>query len=134
MHRSTVTFQYDEVRLARWMERKIEEAGVQAIVGAVLTDVAFENRRVQHVEFATRFGAVRVQANGYVDSSGDATLCYEAGLDVREPDAPIYRLDEFPDRGLRPRAPSTSWTWWRCASDSSRSRLSSTGSCATTAG
>jgi hypothetical protein len=90
MHRSTVTFQYDEVRLGRWMERKIEEAGVQAIVGATLTEVKFENRRVKYVEFATRYGALRVQANGYVDSSGDASLCYEAGLEVREPDAPVY--------------------------------------------
>ncbi len=90
MHRSTVTFQYDEVRLGRWMERKIEEAGVQAIVGATLTGVKFENRRVQYIELATRYGAVRVQANGYVDSSGDASLCFEAGLEVREPDAPVY--------------------------------------------
>src|SRR6201985_107494 len=50
MHRSTVTFQYDEVRLGRWMERKIQEAGVQAVLGAVLTDVAFENRRVKHID------------------------------------------------------------------------------------
>src|SRR5215470_12569029 len=41
MHHSTVTFQYDEVRLARWMERKVEEAGIHAVVGAVLTHVAF---------------------------------------------------------------------------------------------
>jgi len=95
MHRSTVTFQYDEVRLSRWIERKIEEAGVQAIVGAVLTHVAFENRRVKFMELATRYGAVRVQASGYVDSSGDATLCYEAGLDVREPDAPIFGSMNF---------------------------------------
>ncbi len=95
MHRSTVTFQYDEVRLSRWMERKIEAAGVQAIVGAVLTHVAFENRRVRHLELATRFGAVRVQADGYIDSSGDANLCYEAGLEVREPDAPIYGSMNF---------------------------------------
>jgi hypothetical protein len=90
MHRSTVTFQYDEVRMARWMERKIEEAGVQAIVGAVLTEVKFGNRRVEYVELATRYGAVRIQASGYVDSSGDASLCFEAGLEVREPDAPVY--------------------------------------------
>jgi FAD-dependent oxidoreductase family protein len=90
MHRSTVTFQYDEVRLGRWMERKIEAAGVQAVVGAVLTGVAFQNRRVQHLELATRFGSVRIQANGYVDASGDATLCYEAGLQLREPEAPVY--------------------------------------------
>jgi hypothetical protein len=90
MHRSTVTFQYDEVRLGRWMERKVEEAGVEAIVGATLTAVKFENRRVQYIELATRYGSVRVQAKGYVDSSGDASLCYEAGLEVREPDAPVY--------------------------------------------
>ncbi len=90
MHRSTVTFQYDEVRLGRWMERKIQDAGVQAVVGAVLTDVAFRDRRVQHIEFATRFGGLRVEADGFIDSSGDATLCYEAGLAVREPQAPVY--------------------------------------------
>jgi hypothetical protein len=90
MHRSTVTFQYDEVRLGRWMERKIQEAGVQAVLGAVLTDVAFANRCVQHIDLATRFGALRIKANGFVDSSGDATLCYDAGLPLREPEAPVY--------------------------------------------
>jgi len=90
MHRSTVTFQYDEVRLGRWMERKVQEAGIEAVVGAVLTDVAFRDRRIQSLDFATRFGALRIEANGYIDSSGDATLCYEAGLPVREPEAPVY--------------------------------------------
>jgi 2-polyprenyl-6-methoxyphenol hydroxylase-like FAD-dependent oxidoreductase len=86
----TITFQYDEVRLARWIERKVEEAGIRALVGAVLTDVAFDQRRVHHLELATRFGAVRVEAAAYVDASGDATVCYQAGLEVREPDAPVY--------------------------------------------
>jgi FAD-dependent oxidoreductase family protein len=95
MHHSTVTFQYDEVRLGRWMERKVQEAGIHAIVGAVLTGVAFDKRRVQHVEFATRFGTLRVRANGYVDSSGDASLSYEAGLEVREPEAPVYGTLNF---------------------------------------
>jgi hypothetical protein len=95
LHRSTVMFQYDEVRLARWMEHKIEEAHVQALVGAVLTDVKFEGRRVHHVEFATRYGSVRVRAHGYVDASGDATLSYEAGLETREPDAPVYGTLNF---------------------------------------
>src|SRR5580765_2471876 len=67
----TVTFLYDEVRLGRWMETEIEKAGITSIVGAVLTGVAFAKRRVQHVEFATRFGTVSIEANGYVDSSGD---------------------------------------------------------------
>jgi 2-polyprenyl-6-methoxyphenol hydroxylase-like FAD-dependent oxidoreductase len=86
----TITFQYDEVRLARWMEHKIEGAGIKALVGAVLTDVRFDGRRVRHIELATRFGSVRVAANGYVDASGDASLTYEAGLEVREPDAAVY--------------------------------------------
>ena len=86
----TVTFQYDEVRLGRWMERKVDEAGIRALVGAVLTGAVFKDRRLQHLEFATRFGSVRVEAQGYVDSSGDACLSYEAGLEVREPDAPVY--------------------------------------------
>jgi hypothetical protein len=86
----TITFQYDEVRLSRWIERKVEEAGIQALVGAVLTGVGFAARRVTHLELATRFGAVRVEAASFVDASGDATLCYQAGLEVREPDAPVY--------------------------------------------
>ena len=86
----TVTFQYDEVRLGRWIERKVEEAGIRALIGAVLTDVTFENRRVGRLVLATRFGSVCVEAAGYVDASGDATLCYQSGLEVREPDTPVY--------------------------------------------
>lgn len=95
LHHSTVVFQYDEVRLARWMERKVQEAGVRAVVGAVLTGVKFARRRVQHVEFATRFGQLRIEAKGWVDSSGDATLSYESGLPVREPKAPVFGTLNF---------------------------------------
>jgi len=94
-HNFTVTFQYDEVRLGRWMEHKVEESGVSVLVGAVLTGVGFQDRRVRHVDFATRFGPVRVRANGYVDSSGDASLSYAAGLELREPTAPIYGSMNF---------------------------------------
>ena len=86
----TVTFQYDEVRLGRWMEQKIAQAGVRVLVGAVLTAAVFKDRRLQRLEFATRFGSVGVEARGFVDSSGDAALSYEAGLEVREPEAPVF--------------------------------------------
>ncbi|HEX6508835.1 MAG TPA: FAD-dependent oxidoreductase, partial [Chloroflexota bacterium] len=95
LHHSTVVFQYDEVRLARWMERKVQAAGIDAVVGAVLTEVAFRERRVRHLEFATRFGGLRVEADTYVDSSGDATLSYEAGLPVREPEEPVFGTLNF---------------------------------------
>jgi len=95
MHRrqsatGTITFLYDEVRLGRWVERKMHEAGVRSVVGAVLTNVAVDAGRVGHIELATRFGSVRIAAQGYVDASGDATLSYEAGFEVREPDAPVF--------------------------------------------
>ena len=112
MHRrqsatGTITFLYDEVRLGRWVERRIHEAGVRSIVGAVLTDVAVANGRVQHLELATRFGSVRVAAQGYVDASGDATLSYEAGFDVREPDAPVFGSLNFIIENYDPDAAAT---------------------------
>jgi hypothetical protein len=95
LHHSTVVYQYDEVRLARWMERKCEELGIQVLLGAVLTQVEFGDRRVKYLEAATRYGGVRVEATGFVDASGDATLCYEAGMEVRAPDEPIYGTLNF---------------------------------------
>jgi hypothetical protein len=92
---STVLFQYNEVRLARWMERKLEEAGVQTLLGAVLIDVEFEDRRVRHIDFVTRYGELRVAATGYVDASGDAALSFESGLDVRVPEAPVFGSMNF---------------------------------------
>lgn len=87
---STVMFQYDEVRLARWMERRLEAAGIHTLVGAILTHVDFSDRRIQHVDFETRYGGLRVEAGNFIDASGDATLSYAAGLPVREPVAPVY--------------------------------------------
>lgn len=91
----TITFQYDEVRLQRWIERKLEEAGVRMLVGAIVTHVDFRDRRVRSLRCATRYGEVVVEAEGFVDSSGDASLCYEAGLPVRMPTAPIYGSMNF---------------------------------------
>ena len=100
----TITFQYDEVRLGRWIEEQVQAAGVQALVGAVVTDLKFEHRRVEYVEFATRFGSIRVAAQGYVDASGDASLTYETGVDVREPDAPVYGSLNFVIEGYNTEA------------------------------
>src|SRR5262245_20748787 len=86
----TITFQYDEVRLARWIEKQIEAAGIDVLVGAVMTGVSVEGRRLRSIDVATRFGSARVEANGFVDASGDASVTYEAGLEVRQPDAAVY--------------------------------------------
>jgi hypothetical protein len=86
----TVTLQYDLVPFGRWLERKVESAGVRTLVGATLTQADFADRRLRSVEFATRYGPVRVKATSYVDASGDAVLSFDSGLAVREPDAPVY--------------------------------------------
>jgi hypothetical protein len=107
LQNSTVNFQYNEVRLARWMERKLEAAGVLTLIGALLTDVSFVDRRVRHIDFATRFGGVRVSADGFIDASGDATLSYEAGLPVRKPEAPVFGSLNFLIEGYDPAAVKT---------------------------
>lgn len=86
----TITFQYELMQLARWMERKIEQASVQALIGATLTAADFSDRRLRSLTFATRSGAVKVEADGFIDASGDAVLSWQSGLAVREPDAPVY--------------------------------------------
>jgi hypothetical protein len=86
----TVTFQYELMQLGRWMERKVESAGVRALVGATLIGTEFSERRLEAVTFATRSGPVTVRSGGFIDASGDAVLSWHAGLAVREPDAPVY--------------------------------------------
>lgn len=90
LEQSTVLYQYDELKLARWMDRKLQEAGVTVLLGALMTGVDFAGRRLRSVDLATRYGNVRVSAAGFVDASGDAALCFEAGLELRVPEAPVY--------------------------------------------
>ena len=104
---------------------------MRAIVGAVLTDVAFEDSRVRHIELAT--GSARCASRRRATWTPRATprLSYEAGFEVREPDAPVfgslnfviedYDADAGEDRHRRrPRA-------------AGRARQPATGWCATTA-
>jgi hypothetical protein len=86
----TVTVQYDEVRLGRWLEEKIRSLGVQVILGAAITGVDVQDGRVRSVALASRYGTVTVRATGFVDATGDASLAWEAGLPCRIPERTIY--------------------------------------------
>jgi hypothetical protein len=91
----TTVVYYDEVALGRWIESKVLEAGITVVLGAVMRKVVSEGRRVRELELSTRYGDVRVAANGFVDASGDAALTWNAGLSCREPDEPIYGTQMF---------------------------------------
>lgn len=93
--RATVVFNYDQVALGRWFERRVADAGITTIVNGLMTDATIDDGRVRHIDVAHRFGSVRVEADGYVDASGDASLTWAAGLECREPTAPIYGTMKF---------------------------------------
>ncbi|WP_413114474.1 FAD-dependent oxidoreductase [Streptomyces sp. CY1] len=97
----TVTVSYDEVALGRWVERRVRELGIRVVLGACLTEVARDGRRITAVSFATRFGTVRVAAPGFVDATGDAALAWEAGLPCRLPERTIYGSQQLVLEHLR---------------------------------
>jgi 2-polyprenyl-6-methoxyphenol hydroxylase-like FAD-dependent oxidoreductase len=82
---------YDEVALGRWIETAIQAAGVELLLGAIVREVEVENRRITSLGLATRYGDVRISANGFVDASGDAALVWQAGFPCQEAaDGPVY--------------------------------------------
>jgi hypothetical protein len=88
---TTTNVMYDEVALQRWIEQAIRAAGIIPIVGAIVRNVVMEGRRVRELELTTRYGEVRVQAQGFVDATGDAALAWQAGLPCHEAEeGPIY--------------------------------------------
>jgi flavin-dependent dehydrogenase len=88
---NTLVVQYDEVALARWIEEQVRAAGITVLLGAVMRAVKRDGRRIRAIELATRYGDVTVTAAGFIDSTGDAALAWNAGLPCREAaDGPIY--------------------------------------------
>jgi flavin-dependent dehydrogenase len=88
--RNSVILQYDETAWARWAEKALAAAGVVPLTGAVLREVLRRGRRLESLVLATRWGDVIVEANGFVDASGDAAIAFHAGLPVREPETPLW--------------------------------------------
>jgi len=88
--RNTTIVQYREADLGRWIESAVLRAGVQVLAGAMLLQVERQGGRLLSARFATRYGEVEVQSDGFIDASGDAALAYAAGFPCREPETPIY--------------------------------------------
>ena len=65
------------------------DAGVELLFHAYLCGVKKENGKLQSISVATKCGPVELEANTFVDASGDAQLAYLAGCPTvlgREPD------------------------------------------------
>lgn len=76
---------YDDLALARWIEKTVQAAGITVILGGILRGVTSADRRIRSIEVATRYGDIRVFSTGFVDATGDAALTWQAGLPCREP-------------------------------------------------
>jgi hypothetical protein len=87
----TTVVMYDEVALARWINAAVRASGIVPVLGAILREVEWQDRRIARLHCATRFGDLTIAAKGFVDASGDAALAWLAGLPCREAaDGPIY--------------------------------------------
>ena len=88
--RNSIIVQYDETALARWIDRTVSAAGIRVLLGATLRGAHRDGRRITTLDLATRYGDVSVEAEGFVDASGDAAVAWHAGLAVNEPESQIF--------------------------------------------
>ncbi|MFI4999624.1 MAG: FAD-dependent oxidoreductase [Reyranellales bacterium] len=88
--RNTTIALYDETILSRWIETAVEASGAIVLTGALLSGVVRDGGRLLSASFQTRYGAVEVRAQGFVDASGDAALAWAAGFPCREPAEPVF--------------------------------------------
>lgn len=92
---NTLVIRYDEIAYTRWAEESVRQSDITLVLGAVLRAVRVEGRRLKSLELATRYGDVQVEAQGFVDASGDATTAWLAGLPLQEPVKEVYGTQMF---------------------------------------
>jgi hypothetical protein len=96
---------YDEIALSRWIEEAVDKADIAVLLGAILRGVTRDGDKIRDLDLATRFGDVKVSAAGFVDSSGDATLTWQAGFACREhAEGPIYGSQMMVLEGINERS------------------------------
>ncbi|MDR2740053.1 MAG: FAD-dependent oxidoreductase [Treponema sp.] len=87
----TVSVAYDEQALLRWIDVQIVKEGITLLTGVSIDKVEKTGRRLKSVDFLGRFGRVRIEADCFIDASGDAALTWNAGLPCRvSGEGPIY--------------------------------------------
>jgi len=97
----TQTVSYDEVATGRWFERKVQDSGIQVVLGASVLSVERDGARIVSASFHSRHGRIDVRANSFVDATGDAALTWEAGFDCRLPERTVWGSQQIRLEGLR---------------------------------
>jgi hypothetical protein len=88
--RNTIIIDYSINAWMRWIERALVAASVQLLPGVIVSEVELADARICALHAHSRFGALRIEANTYIDASGDAVLPWLAGATLNEADEPIY--------------------------------------------
>ncbi len=70
---------YNQASMIILAEQLLVDAGVTILYDARMTDVECDGGRVKSVVVPTKVGSLRVNAKAFVDSTGDADVCYFAG-------------------------------------------------------
>lgn len=82
---------YHSVALQRWIERAVGREDIVPLLGAVLFDARVEDERLRSVSIATRMGILQIEAEAFLDATGDAAVAWASGLATHEPrSGPIY--------------------------------------------
>ncbi|MBV9559614.1 MAG: FAD-dependent oxidoreductase [Bradyrhizobium sp.] len=102
---NSLVLQYDETICGRWAEEASSNSTVEVVLGAVLREVRMDGRQVTSLHVATRWGDLEVRCKGVVDASGDATVAWHAGLEVREATTPhwgtqMVTIENFDQRAV----------------------------------
>lgn len=87
--RGTFILDYVPNAWMRWAEGQVAEYGIVPLPGAIVRRVEQRDGIVEALLLSTRFGDARVEANRFVDASGDAVVPWLAGQELRESAKPV---------------------------------------------
>ncbi len=104
--RKSVIGLYDEQVLAGIYAQALLHAGVEVVLGAVLSGVQVEGERIGSLRLQTRYGEVELSATTVIDASGDAVVAALAGATLQQADAPVYGTSMFSVTGVAQPVPA----------------------------
>lgn len=81
--KSTLIGRFDEEYLKVILNRMAEEAGVELLFHCYLTGADTEDGCIRSVTVASRNGSFAIEADRFIDASGDANLAYLCGCSYR---------------------------------------------------